>query len=430
MNTTIVCERYEIGKGGGLVKIDTSKVSNLPLGTVLHWGGNMGNPERDVCIVGINPDTGYGGSYCTYELPDHGEPANNANLGHVDFSSVKMPDDPGVWHTQHYFVTGETRTAAEVLAFLGEHKRQADALAAHLKELEADKAVKLADGRVIFARLWPKDAKYAIVAELIVDDSDIMTDYFADHAESTVVIAPSMHDKNNFAEMRKACKAIPETACMMTGKGDFRVMVVADSDFQNNGCTCWKGCRSHWHRELDEEGDGHLRKFETRADAQAFIDAAGKPYAVGPSTFSWKIEENDIEHRENYSGGKGYYLQRDGQPWRVRKVGVYGYRGTDKEPSEGFLLWLADRSGHLTKGETESARAGVPAFSDGVVAVAGLTENAEKGGLELRFHSRPSSEVLDALKAGGWRWSKFSSCWWIKASEEARELAQRLTATI
>ena len=428
MNNAIVCKRYEMGKNGGLVEIDTSKVSNLPLGTVLHWGGNMGNPERDVCIVGVTPDAGYGGSYQTFELTDHGEEANNAHLGHVEFSSVKLPDDPSVWYSQHYFLTEKKYTAEEVLGFLGVHKVQADALKSVIRKQEEARAVKLEAGRALFARIWPKDAKYAIVAELIVDDSDIMTDYFADHAESTVILAPSRHDKNNFAEMRKACAAIPETACMMTGKGDFGALVVLDNDIRDNGCGYWKGSRSHWHNELMNDDEGKRREFSTREEAQAFIDASGKPGDVSFSgqvvSFSWHIGEETIEHRENYSGGKGFYLQRRGQPRRVRKVGLYGYNGTDKEPSESFLMWLADRSEQLTeKQEAAQVESPTVASVEGVT----VTENTEKGGLEIRFGSRPSSEVLDALKAGGWRWSKFAGCWWIKASETARTFANDLT---
>lgn len=57
-----------------------------------------------------------------------------------------------------------------------------------------------------------------------------------------------------------------------------------------------------------------------------------------------------------------------------------------------------------------------------------ISENEEKDGLEIRFPAKPSAEVLDALKANGWRWSRFSSCWYARRSDKARQFAASLTA--
>lgn len=51
------------------------------------------------------------------------------------------------------------------------------------------------------------------------------------------------------------------------------------------------------------------------------------------------------------------------------------------------------------------------------VGGATMTENREKNGIELRFPAKPDSSVLDALKARGWRWSRFSSCWYHRADD-------------
>lgn len=54
-----------------------------------------------------------------------------------------------------------------------------------------------------------------------------------------------------------------------------------------------------------------------------------------------------------------------------------------------------------------------------------VTENRAKGGVEIRFPSKPSAEVLQRIKSqGGWRWSKFSKCWYAKANEYTRAFAQ------
>jgi len=52
--------------------------------------------------------------------------------------------------------------------------------------------------------------------------------------------------------------------------------------------------------------------------------------------------------------------------------------------------------------------------------------NAEKHGIEISFAAKPSASVLSDLKAHGWRWSRFSSCWYQRASTAAAQFAGRL----
>lgn len=47
-----------------------------------------------------------------------------------------------------------------------------------------------------------------------------------------------------------------------------------------------------------------------------------------------------------------------------------------------------------------------------------LNPNPEGTGLELRFPKRPSDEILDAIKAAGWRWSRFRMCWYHRNTPE------------
>lgn len=52
--------------------------------------------------------------------------------------------------------------------------------------------------------------------------------------------------------------------------------------------------------------------------------------------------------------------------------------------------------------------------------------NAERGGVEIRFPERPSAAILADLKAHGWRWSKFSACWYQRDTPAARQYAAEL----
>ena len=58
-----------------------------------------------------------------------------------------------------------------------------------------------------------------------------------------------------------------------------------------------------------------------------------------------------------------------------------------------------------------------------------VTENNEKDGIEIRFPSKPTTAVLDSLMAAGWRWSRFSSCWYARRSDKARQFAESLSNT-
>jgi hypothetical protein len=55
-----------------------------------------------------------------------------------------------------------------------------------------------------------------------------------------------------------------------------------------------------------------------------------------------------------------------------------------------------------------------------------VTENDDRDGVEIRFTTKPSEEVLTELKANGYRWSRFNSCWYAKRSPETLAFAASL----
>ena len=50
-----------------------------------------------------------------------------------------------------------------------------------------------------------------------------------------------------------------------------------------------------------------------------------------------------------------------------------------------------------------------------------VTHNQEKNGIELRFESKPDQNVIDQLKANGFRWSIKQKMWYAKESEQRME---------
>lgn len=55
-----------------------------------------------------------------------------------------------------------------------------------------------------------------------------------------------------------------------------------------------------------------------------------------------------------------------------------------------------------------------------------VTQNEERDGVEIRFADKPDSAILDRLKSAGWRWSRFSKCWYAKRSPASLAFAASL----
>jgi hypothetical protein len=305
-------------------------------------------------------------------------------------------------------------TAAEIIqpAALADLEAQAcQAEQAARQAIQAAAAKRDADrtrARAQAAAMRPAWAQAAIVAEIIVDDSDMQTDYFGEHTERTYLLGWSRTTRENFAELRKAaaaCRIADQFPALHPGRGVFRVCAVLCQDLPDRGY--WKGNKSHWHTEHTPE-----LPFHTLAAAQEWIEAHPAPHAITFDSvmvdFAWHITETKTEHREKYSGGKGYYLQVGA--WRIRKA------------HDGAEMAMMHEDGDATP-PTTAAETVTPAHAEGALTI---TENTEKNGIEIRFPSKPAATILERLKAAGWRWSKFSACWYTKATTEARAFAATL----
>lgn len=65
-----------------------------------------------------------------------------------------------------------------------------------------------------------------------------------------------------------------------------------------------------------------------------------------------------------------------------------------------------------------------PTLAPGTLATVRL--NTEKNGVEIVFPAKPAAEILDRVKAAGFRWSRFAGCWWAKQSAETLAAAQSI----
>lgn len=58
--------------------------------------------------------------------------------------------------------------------------------------------------------------------------------------------------------------------------------------------------------------------------------------------------------------------------------------------------------------------------------MATITMNKEKNGIEIRFEGKPEREILDILKANGFRWSKYQKMWYAKNNDSRMELVNSM----
>lgn len=280
----------------------------------------------------------------------------------------------------------------------------------------------------------PAWAKAALIAELEHDDCDLMTDYFNTTTSRRVFLAWSRHTKDLFSEMRKAALLFPETAHMGPGKDLYTVYVAAGADFNSGGSYHAKGETSYWHNDL--LGDravsiGGLRSgilFHTRDEVDAFLKTAPTPEPISVDgtvvPFAWAVSVKSLEHREKYSMGAGYYLKDAGTystGWTVSKVGLGSWGLRDETEYEVVQGRTEGRAGR----DADPVRVSRPDASTNSGPT--VTLNAEKNGVEIRFPAKPSEDVRTTLKANGWRWSRFSSCWYNRDNPSNRAFAENLT---
>ena len=165
-------------------------------------------------------------------------------------------------------------------------------------------------------------------------------------------------------------------------------------------------------------GELHGQVFTTRPQAEQAISQAPALGTCDGVPLAYTVEESSIEHRENYSMGGGNYLGVSKYSgWIVKSYSLEynGYR-SDVLETEHLEALHAQRN---------SAPAAVVSAPETCAAGVALSENEEKDGLEIRFDAKPAPELLARLKAAGWRWSRFSSCWYTRRTDSARQFAQQ-----
>ncbi len=321
---------FRIG-GGKMEEIKTTKDSyknNLKPGRVLKLEGYSGDQYMVAKNLGSNKYSGDSVTYLTISLRDFHQSRHEAyTLKHISQKAGGI----------QVYITDEILSADDTLDIWEKSEAKRKRMAYHQENLKIVREKAELKGKALFEKYIPAEAKALIIAELHKDESDVMTDYFSHSTTKIIILGWSKHTRDLFPEMRKHAEKLPETAHLGRGKGLFTPVVVIDSDnFCSGGAYYYKGSRSHWHSDHKKNGID-WPEFFTMKEAEEFIKSKSEPEAIlfedQKINFKWEIKETEIEHREKYSMGAGYYLKsgfRDDSGWSVSKIGKYhDWRNTD-----------------------------------------------------------------------------------------------------
>lgn len=232
--------------------------------------------QRTIRLLNGDPFLGDARLYLAREDGDDGRPVGCW----VEASTIAAPGKTIL----HWDYRTDYRAAPDACEDL--YRRAAEAEAQRTEERlreEDERRAEEARCEALWKEFTPEWAKGYLVAELRRNDSDIMTDYFSYSITEKVLLGFSKTDRNSFAEMRKLATTFPPTAHLALKKP------AADRDVS--------------------------------VPRSAGADGTALPSSESECRTGRATERYGVEHRENYTGGSGYYL---GGPssysgWTIRK---------------------------------------------------------------------------------------------------------------
>jgi hypothetical protein len=403
----------------------------IQVGQRLHWGmygGSYGivyridGEQRPETIGTMSGIVSYGG---------------RANICVVFDSGTKSNGTPesvvrGVqWEIYQSVATPEEIMDALDYAKACEAKREQDARdqaardAAELAEAMAAEGTIYLTADEIAARGKARGAKRVIWAEVNENDSDLTTDYHNHKTTRRLVIGFATASRESFPALRKAAAMFPPTSHLAPGCDRWTVSAYRETPDSNR------------YQEKEELRDEQYKraKFPTKAAAESFVanlivtSPECQPGYVGCVGFAYFAQAYGVEyfyesfeHRENYSMGGGNFLKDghdDADGWRVSSQSIDWLKGSER--IQYFEPQTTPAKAYLAA-QVAATAAAPPKSAPGIE----ITLNAEKAGIEIRFPAKPAPSVLTELKAHGWRWSRFSCCWYHRDTPTNRAYAEGL----
>lgn len=278
------------------------------------------------------------------------------------------------------------------------------------------------DLRVSQAEHDEKEAKYAqAMAENKRRDDE--------HAAAKAKIVADLRAKYPWAVGRRASENL-KTLLMQTFPG---IVFSVRSDSNSLNVSWENGPSDEEVRKLGDEfrsgsfnGMTDSFDFDNSAAGRAWSEVMGSVRYVG---YSRKVEMLPILEA----------LKADRQDWDEyghHSLQSVAYRLVSKS---GFLAGAVPNgvarvpgvtAGQLEDFYTITYTTPEPVQGAGQAApiTSGVTvsRNVEKGGVEIRFPAKPDEATINRVKAHGFRWSRFSGCWWAKATADKLAFAYGL----
>lgn len=250
----------------GMKPVETESKNNLEPGTVLTLNSHNGKEYVITKNMGINANSeGYGTAYLVIDT-------NSLRQSKMHAYELKFIADKKDNRIQTY-IMNKKKTAEEVqnLLHISEERRVIKEERQNLANIRRNADIK--KGKQLFEKHIPETAKSLIVARYEVDDTDLMTDYFATHTTSMVILGYSTHTKDLFSEMRKHADKIEETRHLVTA-----------ADVNRNGDPRTEINKSYWypvdeHREKYSMGAGYYLKASSHY-SNGWTIAKAKKYSL------------------------------------------------------------------------------------------------------------------------------------------------------
>jgi hypothetical protein len=298
-----------------------------------------------------------------------------------------------------YYNEGETLPIEQVNDLVNqarqatEERHEAERKAGEVAAKE--KAAKIEKGRAIISVI-PEGVQAVIMGIRFSTTYDPYADYNShpETNEEVIYLAWSNHTRDIFTEMRKAADKYERTKHLGTGKGIYTV------------------------KEINENRTTAAEQIllTDAGEAEALCNEKNKPENRRAGN-TWIVEVSEIEHREKYSMGSGYYLK--GGEWKVKKGSI------GRDSLENFQIAAAEgrffcniqeaTTKEATKLETQEVKAGqvqIIDYSEKAIAVIGDTK-----------------PIKDKLKSLGGKFNFRLSCGagWIFKKSDLEKIQKALT---
>lgn len=385
--------------------------------TFVELYGTVGRPETEhrsaftVMVGGWREDVAAALEKLKAEFPT----VNTANLGRF---YERAQDELAQ--------LAKTRPEKDKRISAEEHDARVQRMAENSAKIEATHN-RAAECWAILERLKPANAQALIVAEERHDKSDMMTDYFAYSTGRRVAIGWRTGAREDFRQLRQAAAQFEPTAIYRPGFNRWQVWA-QDEKGDSCGTPLIEG-RSLYIYGTEEEARSEAEKHRAALRVEWEERGAMGMTECNFMLHGYTLQKHEVEHRENWSMGAGNYVGDSKYSGWIVKSYELKYSGTRSDVVETEYLEVLCAKPQTVKQPDSQAPRGWDKVEGGGSAVT-ISENDEKDGLELRFAEKPAAEVLARVKAAGWRWSRFSSCWYAKRSEQARAFAQEIAGAV